>query len=90
MNGRRCAVFGTHRLGSSCVVGGGKGEYAVQRGCDLVATDLASVVLAPLHYSQTTGANAFDVVQRRGNHRDELGGVKKSHALSGFAKGVAS
>ncbi len=54
----------------------------VLRGCDFIATDLESVVLAPLHYSETTGASAFDVVHKRENHRDELGGVKKSHARS--------
>ncbi len=36
----------------------------------------------PVHYSETTGANASDVVHKRENHRDELGGVKKSHDLS--------
>ena len=58
--------------------GGETNRYAVQRGCDFIATDLESVVLAPLHYSEKTGTSAFDVVHKRENHRGELGGVKKS------------
>ncbi len=83
---------GRTRIFAACIGEGGQvivrsTECGVLRGCDFIATDLESVVLAPLHYSETTGTNAFDVVHKRGDHRDELGSVKKSHARSSPALG---
>ena len=43
---------------------------------DNPATDLASVVPVLLHYLNLPRLIGADVVQKRGNHRDELGGVK--------------
>ena len=53
-----------------------------RRGCDFFASDLVSVVPALLHYSNLSKKLWSVVVQKRGNHRDELGGVKKSQPRS--------
>jgi hypothetical protein len=54
--------------------------HSTPRGGDFIATDLESVVTTPVHYFTIDQKIASDVVQKRGNHRDELGGVK-NHML---------
>ena len=51
----------------------------MRRASVTFATDLASVVPALLHYAKTSRTFRPDVVQKRGNHRDKLGGVNRPH-----------